>query len=210
LSTQTELDRFDWQSGYERLARAMEAVDTVAHPPPEMSAEILHRRGYAIAAPKSVGEPALTIDLVGFSFCDRKFAADADQVDAVVNIGAMVSVPSLPSPYLGLIYSRGEVYPVLDLAVLFGMPRDQAGVPPHALLIVRDDVAIAIAADRIVGLSRVDHSTIVASEENTAPHVAIRGFTADATIVFCPYQLLLDSRLCVDAEPVTRICGGTS
>lgn len=192
---------FDWQGGYARLAKARAAIEAVDDPPPEVVAKILRRRAVAIAAPTSAAEAVVFTHLVGFGFRDRLFAVEVDQLTAIVDIAGMTEAPGLPPVYLGLINYRGDVYPVIDINPLLGSAPSDASQPTRAILVVHKDQAIAIAADHLFGLSPVDVSTIVLSEQKGAPHPATRGFLPSGAIVFDAHQLLFDTRLCVDDEP---------
>jgi len=63
-----------------------------------------------------------TKNLVGFFVGDVRYAIAIERVREIVNPLPMVSLPHAPPEVVGVADHRGEVLPVVDLRVRFGLP----------------------------------------------------------------------------------------
>ena len=81
------------------------------------------------------------------------FALPADSASEVVSFPQLTRVPGAPSHLLGVFAHRGEVIPVVDLAVLVGT---QAETTQRAVLLRLPRGSLALTANKVAGVSQVE------------------------------------------------------
>jgi purine-binding chemotaxis protein CheW len=80
------------------------------------------------------------------------FAVPADSASEVVSFPELTRVPGAPPHLIGVFAHRGEVIPVVDLAVLVGT---QAEATQRAVLLRLPKGSLAITANKVAGVSPV-------------------------------------------------------
>ncbi len=75
----------------------------------------------------------------------------ADRAQEVVSLPALTRVPGAPSHLLGVFAHRGEVIPVIDLAMLTGATVE--GTMKRAVLVRVARGGLALTATRVAGIS---------------------------------------------------------
>lgn len=148
--------------------------------------------------------------LVGFMVGDVHYALDIARVSAIVNPPSVTALPHTPDEVAGVTDHRGEVVPVLDLRVRFGLPRVPSSRSTKCVML--RDLAPR-EGGRTVGLL-VDSVTEVfgtgRTELSAAPAVggpvdrrAILGVTSHAgalTFVLDPDRLVATAELAMRAS----------
>jgi purine-binding chemotaxis protein CheW len=87
--------------------------------------------------------------LVGFFVGDVSYALDIRRVREIVNPLDVTPLPHTPPEVAGVADHRGEVVPVIDLRVRFGLP---AAAPSRAtkwILVDTGDVTVALVVDGV-------------------------------------------------------------
>lgn len=111
----------------------------------------------------------------GFCIGDLKLLVHLDATSEVLEMPALYRLPGAPAGMKGLANRHGRVVPVMDLAVLFGMP--ERGVRSWLLVCGRGDDAVGLVIDSLperksfvhddeVGLADITHP--IASYAKTA------------------------------------------
>lgn len=191
----------DWQAAHRDLARFKANVDAAQNPPPERVRQVLRERAAALAKPRAEARPAAVARLIIFSRRGHRWAVDASQVREVIELPSLTPLPGVPATYLGLIHHRGEVYPVVDIGVPFGITAGEGGKHAQALIVDDNGTAVAIAADAIEGHAMIDAASIAEMTPEAATHPALQGLTPDLATVFDAHLLLADARLVVNDQP---------
>ena len=184
--------RLDWEGARARLRAAQERLDAIDQEVGDFES-LLHARSDAIAAAHAAPPPVGVADLVVFAIGDARYAVDALEIAEVIDVPALTALPGVPPLYRGLLSHRGIVFPLLDIRPLVAARADERTAFAHALLFVSGAQTVAVGADAIEGLVRVEDATIVPS-----PSPAIRGTTPDGAVVLDVSVLLADARLVVD------------
>jgi len=86
-----------------------------------------------------------------FACGESLYAVPADSAQEVVNLPPLTRVPGAPSHLLGVFAHRGEVLPVIDLAMLTGTKVDAA--MKRAVLVRVARGGLALTATRVAGVS---------------------------------------------------------
>jgi chemotaxis signal transduction protein len=202
---QRESRVFDWEKAHASLARFQTKLDALDSPSADDIRGILQKRAQAVLAPPPAAVSTASIDFVVFRLGRIRYAVDARQAAAVFAIGKPTPLPGVPSFYLGLLNHHGAIYPLLDIRPLLGSASQDAIAPSHAIVAQSDINAIAIAADEIESLVRVDPDTIAPFDDESRSHIALQGTILDTVAVVDIAHLLRDARLVVDEQPTARI-----
>jgi two-component system chemotaxis sensor kinase CheA len=136
----------------------------------------------------------LTISIVDvFTFeCDKeRFCVPVSTVEEIIDVDAGVLVSTTVArdvPHAGIIERRGETLPVMRLAVLLGRATQTVG---KALVVRRNNEAIAFAVDRLLG----QHEVVIRPlEDSLVRVVGVVGATdlgdGRPTLVLDPYALV--------------------
>ncbi len=196
----TATGAIDWPRAYERLARAEAALAAAATRSPDDVRRILRDRAVRLARPEATTDALQTLDLVVFRSGGGRYAVESGQASAAIP-AVPTPLPGVPPFHLGLIMHRGTVCVLVDVGPLLGRARTDRANSAYAILCAVGDDIIAIAADAIDGLMRLDARTIAHSAEGGNTQAAIRGVTPDEVVIIDAGRLLRDARLTVDDQP---------
>jgi len=92
------------------------------------------------------------MEIFVFNSAGKYLGIDADYVYRVVDEIKITPVPMAPPYYLGLIYYRGEIFEVIDLAGLLGTGKVTPTAKPRIILLKWADKRLAVIPDGISGL----------------------------------------------------------
>lgn len=97
------------------------------------------------------------------------YAVPSETAAEVVNLPALTRVPGSPRHLLGVFAHRGEVLPVIDLAVLMGAKSDRA---PRRVVLVRVAKGVmALMASRVDGVATLTGSFDRLGETGVQAHL---------------------------------------
>ncbi|WP_422929894.1 chemotaxis protein CheW [Singulisphaera sp. PoT] len=173
--------------------------------PENFSAEkvkaILEGRARVLATvPPKAPLASEVLNLAVFELAGERYALETRFVRRIGRLGHYTPVPGAPSLLLGVFNSGGEIIPLIDLAVLFGVGGD--GPTSSSLLVVlgEDHEEFGLLVDKtdevlVIRLEEILPPTAVGETEGRS---LIRGVTEDALIVIDGEQLLADPRLMID------------
>jgi purine-binding chemotaxis protein CheW len=80
----------------------------------------------------TVGSAAAVVTYVRLRVASEAYAMPVEHVLEVGGLGPVTAVPGAPPAMLGVLNLRGQILPVVDLALLLGIPRTS---PPERLLV---------------------------------------------------------------------------
>src|SRR4051812_16231935 len=87
--------------------------------------------------------------LVGFIVGNVHYAIDIGRVREIVNPLSLTKLPHTPGEVAGVADHRGEVDPVIDLRVRFGLAATKAGRGTKWILVETGDCAIGLVVDAV-------------------------------------------------------------
>jgi purine-binding chemotaxis protein CheW len=90
--------------------------------------------------------------LVGFVVGDVRYAIGIASVREIVNPSALTLLPHAPDAVAGVIDHRGEVVPIVDLRVRFGLPAARDPRRAKWILIDVEGRSVGLAVDRVTGV----------------------------------------------------------
>lgn len=104
-----------------------------------------------------------------FACGESLYALPADKSAEVVSLSALTRIPGAPAHLLGVFAHRGEVVPVVDLAVLTGGKPDKSY--RRAVLMRVPRGVLAFTASRVAGVSQVSGDERMLGPEGVQSHL---------------------------------------
>jgi len=114
-----------------------------------------------MAASKQRPDPQKS--LVGFVVGDVVYAVAIRCVKEIVNPVPLTELPHAPAIVAGVMDHRGEVVPVVDLRVRFGLPPSADGRRAKWILVEVEGRRIGLAVDRVTGVFGMGGSELKAA-----------------------------------------------
>ena len=99
--------------------------------------------------------------LVIFSLADEYYGLDISDVEGIINMQAITTLPQAPAFVVGVTSLRGKVLPVVDLRKRFGLPQEDASKDTRIIVV---DVAGAIVGMVVDAVSEVMNVPVEAIE----------------------------------------------
>ncbi len=101
-----------------------------------------------------------TSQLCGFKIMDGQYAIPVLEVQEVVKPQKVTPVPLGPDYVDGLINLRGQIVTAINLRVMFGLPKNEAGEDNYMNIIVRwGDGLYALVVDEIMDVMDIENTT---------------------------------------------------
>ena len=90
-------------------------------------------------------------NLVGFQVGDVRYAVDIFRVREIIHPLPLVELPHAPEVVIGVADHRGEVVPVVDLRLRFGLPPIDVAASPRAkwVIVDMDDKSVGLLVDYV-------------------------------------------------------------
>ncbi|QFY88775.1 purine-binding chemotaxis protein CheW [Magnetovirga frankeli] len=100
------------------------------------------------------------IQCLTFSVANERFAVDILDIREIIEVGMMTSVPLAPDFVRGVVNLRGNVLPVIDLAVRLGRERQDIGkrtcIVVVEIRVAREDLSLGILVDEVNEILEID------------------------------------------------------
>ena len=87
--------------------------------------------------------------LVGFVVGDVSYAVPISAVKEIINPATLTELPHAPAAVAGVADHRGEVVPIVDLRVRFGLPRSQDPRRQKWILVDVQGRSVGLSVDRV-------------------------------------------------------------
>lgn len=184
----------------ERLAAARANLDRAAVPSAEETQRVLRARAEALA---KVREPEAggveTIEVVQFSVAGESYGIESRHVREVCLLRNLTPLPCTPPFVRGIVNLRGAMLSVVDLEILFELPRRKLTDRDKVIVLAAGDMCFGILVDRVDGVRRI----LAASLQPPMPTLTgvcadyLRGVTPERTVVLDGERLLTDDGIVV-------------
>jgi len=90
-------------------------------------------------------------NLVGFMIGSTQYAVDIWRVREIIKPIATTAVPQSPAVLVGMADHRGEIVPILDLRIQFGVPAERTR-KTKCIILNLPDATVGIVVDEVVGV----------------------------------------------------------
>ena len=162
--------------------------------------QILAERARLLSRPSDESTArAESLDLLEFKLAGERCALETAFVEAVLPLRELTPLPGAPEHVLGIVYARGRVFCLNNLARLLGLPGKNLSERDTLILLRKPGMELAVLAEEILGNRRVETTRIhsIASKAGAARNYLL-GVTDDGTSVLDAAALLDDPRLIVN------------
>jgi purine-binding chemotaxis protein CheW len=105
---------------------------------------------------------------VVFRVGETEYAVPAGEVVMMESWGGATPVPGAPGYVAGLVQVRGEVVPVVDMRVRFGLPPVEASLDTRVLVICDDQRKVGLKVDQAREVVRIDEARLREPPEEIA------------------------------------------
>ena len=161
---------------------------------------VFHDRAIALAKkPEDPSSEFETIEVLVFGIGPEKYAVGSETVREVCPFKQITRVPCAPKFVKGIINLRGQIFSVIDLRNLFGLPNPGSLEDGKVVIIGLDDMEVGILADDILGVRHVpisgiqrDLPTLKGMQEKY-----LYGLTTDRIVIINVENLLTDDSIVV-------------
>lgn len=142
----------------------------------DVDLEILKRRAEALALPRAEGAAVVeTVALLQFTLMEAQYAIPLEEVEAVLRIGHIVSIPLTPKHIPGVIRRRGQTIALVNLRHYFHPEHEGLADADFAVIVVAGGKRFALQVEEIEGVVRLPRSDLVPAPDNfdkaQAPYV---------------------------------------
>jgi purine-binding chemotaxis protein CheW len=128
---------------------------------------ILKRRAEALSQPRAAGDAAVeTIALLRFTLMEADYAIPLDEVEAVLRIGQIVSIPLTPKHIQGVIRRRGQTIALANLRHYFHPEAEGIADADFAVIVVAGGKRFALQVEEIEGVVHVPKSELAPAPDN--------------------------------------------
>lgn len=139
----------DWAEVRERIAATRRAAAESLAASPERARRLIEERAQRLAAASQPDAALGAPRLLCLSHGGASFAVEARWVVAVVRAEGLVPVPGGAPALAGILAVRGEVVPVMDLAVFVGATSDEGAGASRLVVLGRAAPELALLADAV-------------------------------------------------------------
>lgn len=125
----------------------------------------------SVATPEST--PAVAHPYILFGVAGTTYALKSDHVLHVEMVEHVTPVPNAPAYVEGVVFSRGQVVPVINLRARFGFDRTGVSSRSRLLVVQHEGRSVGLLADESREFIRISESAI------RPPHEAIGGLSGN-------------------------------
>jgi purine-binding chemotaxis protein CheW len=103
--------------------------------------------------------------LVVFSLDEQRYALPLSNVERIVRVVEITSLPKAPEIVLGVINVRGQVIPVVNIRKRFRLPEREIALSDHLIIAQTSRRAVALLADRVGQVLEVLENDIISAKK---------------------------------------------
>ncbi len=100
------------------------------------------------------------LQLVSFKLGDEEFGVDIMQVQEIIRMQEITSVPNAPEFVEGVINLRGRVIPIIDLRKRFGLEEKSHDKATRIIVVKVDDLTVGLVVDEVSEVLRIPADTV--------------------------------------------------
>ncbi len=100
------------------------------------------------------------LQLVSFKLGDEEFGVDIMQVQEIIRMQNITSVPNAPDFVEGVINLRGRVIPIIDLRKRFGLEQKDHDKSTRIIVVKVDEITVGLVVDEVSEVLRIPKETV--------------------------------------------------
>lgn len=167
--------------------------------------QILRDRARALAAKPRSAEPEIPrLGIVEIRLAHERYAFESAYVREVLPLKEVTPLPCTPAYVLGLINVRGQILSVVDLRVIFDLPRDESTGASKVLVLRTDDMEVGVVADAVIEARSIPVESLHPGLPTLTGLRAtyLRGIAEGNLVVLDAARLLADKSIVVNEEVI--------
>lgn len=135
-----------------------------------------------------------------FRFENELYGIEIDQIQEIINLQKVFSVPRSPNYIMGVINLRGNIVPVIDIKPILRLPPWKQDVNSRIVLINAENVIVGIVVDEIgdvVSLtgSKIEPLDIKKDDERSKYLMGLSKLPDKVLIIFDARRIIDDTKL---------------
>jgi len=138
----------DWESLHARLEAARAAIGQELTA--DATREILRKRARELARPVEE-ETGVTTEVLEFHLSHETYAFEICWIAETCSLRDLTPLPGTPPFVLGITNVRGRIVSVIDIGILFDLPRRGLTNLNRVIILRSDGMEFGVLADEIVG-----------------------------------------------------------
>lgn len=146
--------------------------------------------------PSRPAAAAVAPQFVGFQLADQQYAFRIDRIREIVLPSSVARLPDVPSYVEGVSNLRGTIIPIINLRVLFGLPRRPLDAETRTVVVAVGPRIMGCLVDSVSRVMRIAGDQIQAAPDTVTAggRSAIEGFArlGDALCILLDVDSLLD------------------
>ena len=100
------------------------------------------------------------LQLVSFKLGDEEFGVDIMQVQEIIRMQNITSVPNAPEFVEGVINLRGRVIPIIDLRKRFGLQEKPHDKSTRIIVVKVEEITVGLVVDEVSEVLRIPADTV--------------------------------------------------
>ncbi|GAB6886666.1 chemotaxis protein CheW [Desulfothermus okinawensis JCM 13304] len=100
------------------------------------------------------------LQLVSFKLGDEEFGVDIMQVQEIIRMQNITSVPNAPDFVEGVINLRGRVIPIIDLRKRFGLEEKSHDKATRIIVVKVEEITVGLVVDEVSEVLRIPIDTV--------------------------------------------------
>ncbi|WGL61099.1 chemotaxis protein CheW [Pigmentibacter sp. JX0631] len=139
-----------------------------------------------------------TIEIVEFRLSDERYAIESTSVREVYSLKEFTQLPSIPKYILGIMNIRGEIVTVVDLKVLFEIPKKELQNLQKVIVIEQNNLVLGILVDNIIGvyLQNINDIKLGIPTLTDIRSEFLLGVTKDQLVIIDAIKFINEIKLC--------------
>jgi purine-binding chemotaxis protein CheW len=173
----------------------------------DVDRSVLEKRAELLAQPRAATETAVEVlSILRFSLMGRDYAVPLDDVEAVLRIGGIVSIPLTPRHIQGVIRRRGQTLALVNLWRYFHPEYEGLVDADFAIVVFAGGKRFALQVEEIEGAVRYPKRALLPAPDNfdkaQAPYVI--AVTIDGLTVLDPARLATAGNFGMDSPRISE------
>ena len=171
--------------------------------PSATKSQILRNRARALAVkPRPAESEGARIGIVEITLANERYAVESVCVREVLPMKDVTPLPCTPAYVLGLINVRGQILSVIDLRVIFELPRESATKATKVVVLRSGEMEVGVVADSVVEARFIPldclHSALPTL--TGVRETYLRGIVEGDLVVLDAVRLLADKSIIVNED----------
>ena len=100
------------------------------------------------------------LQLLSYLLGNEIYAIDVMKIRGVERMTEITAVPNFPGFVEGIINLRGEIIPIIDLGIRFGIPKKEHDKETRIILMELQDMIVGLIVDKVFEVFQIDRSEV--------------------------------------------------